>query len=678
MARPRHHASQNIQPGPRPVSQCVSSSAEAGMQEAGAEEDEGPIFSLSKSSVDVLMATRPPHARDPAWTRLDLRRSSSANTHSEQDSLAVQQLHAHMWQRTNAADSHEHTHTHGHHHTLAQGHRPNTLGERWLANVERWRESSSSTYSRSSSPETILCPGGTSRPSPAASPFMSPVDSPSSPALHLFRPPPMTSHTCQREDFVMASSTASQPSVSSTSPASLSQTKDEGAFPFPISLLSSLTLEDGSVESKPGCLVNGTTETPPSITFSPGDTKSSGSDTGTPVDGHTFGYLSPTPSAEGTEEEREKIGQQEGQMSACCLELPLLQGQSCPTGSTPGWQSPLISSLSDSHLDDCCRCKSKHPSGHDISSVKVSAEAPKGAKALMGEVLKEEGTMTSHYELADAAVQTASPVGSWWNLRKNMSSNMSSHSILGSPPGSKLDLMVSLGSNMNLVSPSSSMFQVESDEEEEEEGGNPTWEVNSPPSGPLDRRRSCLKRQGDERRGQGELGRRSSMKQVQWDEEGMTWDVYGADLDPEDLRKAIRKHLEIQGSKDRETLPPPRNSKKKKEKVAKEKVTKLNPPVMVNSWTSMAESEEEEGEKAAEEEDGKKESAEEATLGNNDTLRDNVKAQKKEDSKGCEEEEECISQPTPLSAGSGRLQRKSVMRSLRRPRWCGGSMTVDD
>lgn len=675
MARPRRHASENVRSGCRSVSQSVSSSAEAGMEEAGAEEDEGPIFSLSKSSADVLMATGPPHARDPAWTRLDLRRSSSANTHSEQNSLALQQLHAHMWQHIDTANSHQRTLTHTH--------SPNTLGERWMANVDRWSGSSGGAYSRSSTPETVIWTGGTSRPwspSPATSPFISPVGSPTSPAPEPFRPLPITTCTRQRGDFVMSSSTASPPQSAVYSPSSpsllqVTKTKDEGvlknhmsSFPFPFPIRSSLTLEDGGVASQLGCLVNGTTEKPPSMTFSPGGTKSLGCDAGRPADGQTFCHLSPDPAAEGQEE---KMRRQEGRVSVCYLELPLRPRPSSPTGSTPGWRSPLISSLSESHLDDCCRCKSKHSSGHDIGNVKVSAGA------LKGEVLREEGTMTSHSELADVAVQTASPVGSWWNLRKNMSynSSMGSHSILGSPPGSRLNLMVSLGSKSNLVSPSSSMFQVESDEEEDQ-WDNLTWD--SPPSDALDRRRSCLKRQGDERHWHAEQGRRSSMKQVQWDEEGMTWDVHGADLDPEELSKAIRKHLEIKSSKDRETPRPSRRNSKKKKKVEKENVAKPNPPVMVDMWTSMAESEgrpEEEGEKTLGEEGGKKEEAEEATCGNNNTQKDNVKYDKEEE--GGREEEDSSHHKSP-SGGSGHSRKKSAMRSLRRPGWCGGSKNVND
>ncbi|XP_028650973.1 uncharacterized protein LOC114646798 [Erpetoichthys calabaricus] len=39
---------------------------------------------------------------------------------------------------------------------------------------------------------------------------------------------------------------------------------------------------------------------------------------------------------------------------------------------------------------------------------------------------------------------------------------------------------------------------------------------------------------------------KSPVKEVKWDEEGMTWEVYGASVDPEVLGHAIQKHLELQ------------------------------------------------------------------------------------------------------------------------------------
>ncbi|KAG1927117.1 GRIN2-like protein isoform X2 [Pimephales promelas] len=39
---------------------------------------------------------------------------------------------------------------------------------------------------------------------------------------------------------------------------------------------------------------------------------------------------------------------------------------------------------------------------------------------------------------------------------------------------------------------------------------------------------------------------KSHVKEVKWDAEGMTWEVYGASADPEELGLAIQRHLEIQ------------------------------------------------------------------------------------------------------------------------------------
>ncbi|XP_058507901.1 uncharacterized protein si:dkey-191g9.7 [Solea solea] len=41
-------------------------------------------------------------------------------------------------------------------------------------------------------------------------------------------------------------------------------------------------------------------------------------------------------------------------------------------------------------------------------------------------------------------------------------------------------------------------------------------------------------------------GLKSPVKEVKWDAEGMTWEVYGASVDPEELGLAIQKHLELQ------------------------------------------------------------------------------------------------------------------------------------
>lgn len=41
-------------------------------------------------------------------------------------------------------------------------------------------------------------------------------------------------------------------------------------------------------------------------------------------------------------------------------------------------------------------------------------------------------------------------------------------------------------------------------------------------------------------------GPKSPVKEVKWDAEGMTWEVYGASVDPEELGLAIQRHLELQ------------------------------------------------------------------------------------------------------------------------------------
>ncbi|KAL4641173.1 G protein-regulated inducer of neurite outgrowth 2-like [Arapaima gigas] len=44
----------------------------------------------------------------------------------------------------------------------------------------------------------------------------------------------------------------------------------------------------------------------------------------------------------------------------------------------------------------------------------------------------------------------------------------------------------------------------------------------------------------------GPVTQKSPVKEVAWDAEGMTWEVYGASVDPEELGLAIQKHLELQ------------------------------------------------------------------------------------------------------------------------------------
>ncbi|XP_028844412.1 G protein-regulated inducer of neurite outgrowth 2 [Denticeps clupeoides] len=44
----------------------------------------------------------------------------------------------------------------------------------------------------------------------------------------------------------------------------------------------------------------------------------------------------------------------------------------------------------------------------------------------------------------------------------------------------------------------------------------------------------------------GSASQKTPVKEVKWDAEGMTWEVYGASVDPEELGLAIQKHLELQ------------------------------------------------------------------------------------------------------------------------------------
>ncbi|XP_036403249.1 G protein-regulated inducer of neurite outgrowth 1 [Megalops cyprinoides] len=57
---------------------------------------------------------------------------------------------------------------------------------------------------------------------------------------------------------------------------------------------------------------------------------------------------------------------------------------------------------------------------------------------------------------------------------------------------------------------------------------------------------SVAAEEGDAGTGTGAGGQKSPVKEVMWDAEGMTWEVYGASVDPEELGLAIQKHLELQ------------------------------------------------------------------------------------------------------------------------------------
>ncbi|XP_057682391.1 uncharacterized protein LOC130909666 [Corythoichthys intestinalis] len=533
-----------------------------------------PIFSISKSSMDVF-------SRNPAWSSVDLRRSSSA------DQGPVQQLEG--LRRVGSLQS-------------PDPREPPALSDRWVANMRRWSRCSAGAYSRSSTPDTVVWSGGMSQPcslardvtccatpaSPttiASSPFISPLLTPTLPSTDLCSSSPLslqasTSTPLLEQGDSPGSSLAStmlftqlednliSPVVSTPPPEPFFRVKntEDNSFPgsrllyfqYPSPIASSVCSEEG-VAPFPGSLPD--EETSPKLV--PGALESSSVDDGA---------------------------------SVCHLQLPWQPQQR---------RSNLVSSLSDSLLGEGCRCSRGSPQRQPF--------------------LKEK----PQREVVDVGVQTLSPTGSWLNLSRN-----TSHSLLGSPPGSKLDLKASVGSNSNLVSPSSSMFPA-SDEEEEEK-----------PKHVQERRRSCLKAQvGEEKR---ELGgrRRSSMKQVQWDEDGMTWDVHGASLEPEVLSEAIRKHLELHNS--------PQMVKRPSQKKTRAPEPPRPPPEAAPDPSPSANGEEE-----RQDEGGEIEAAtcevkivEGVELGNDDI-------------------------PKSPSLSRGSIRKRSMMRSLR-PGWCVGSKKEDD
>ncbi|KAK5851094.1 hypothetical protein PBY51_001913 [Eleginops maclovinus] len=656
MSRPGRPASENYQPVWSSVNQSASYSGGAKPLVTEERDDQAGILSLSKSSMDVVMATAPPHMRDPAWIGMDLRRSSSTNTHLEQNSVTLQKLHPRMWQNINSANTDMHR-------------SPPALSERWIANMHRWSASSTSTHSRSSTPDTIVCKGGTSRPSSLTqespcspfskmttySPFISPLETTedvltsSSSTLTLSPQPQVDLHAPSLSPLQSPMHALTASPLPSNSPNLLqpTYTEDEGflennslSFTFPSPIPSSVSLAGLGVSSDPECLDDGVIEE----LYSPGGSQfSQGGEVMSP--GEMLGYQTPNSPADRQESERGA--------SVSYLELPWQQGQS------RGWTTPLVSSLSDSLLGDCCRC--------NLNSRESTTKTQQ---------FREEGTMTTQRELVDAAVQTVSPYGSLWGLKRD-TSNMGSHSFLGSPPGSRLNLKTSVGSNSNLVSPTSSMFPVisrEGEEQEERRGDDPTWDVNSTSSlHDNERRRSCLKMkilQGVER---DQFGRRSSMKQVQWDEDGMTWDVHGASVDPQELSTAIQKHLEIQNS----PRFPKHASKKKKapmppliSNVVKVFAPEHPPPVTIITSTFTGEDVADEGRSEVEGEGrGKKEGRVEAAR----------RLSRAEAPYALEDDEvygdEGSRHPKSTSYGRANSGKK---RSLRKPGWCGSSRNEDD
>lgn len=803
MAKQSRSASESYQSIYRSGSPSVSLTGGTEIVALDDEDDQAPIFSLSKSSMDVVMVSGLPHKRDPAWARTDLRRSSSTNTHSEQNSVTLQQLHPQMWQHISSTNSHP----------LCQSAQnvdmhsppvlsPPVLSERWIANMQRWSGCSASTHSRSSTPDTILWKEGNSRPtsftqetscstvldshmlkrvsstttpSPFTSPLQTPTISSSSPLIlnaHQQKDLPETLPSSSLPQSPLQAS-GSSPLTSNSPHLQLhASTKDEGfpennmlSFTFPSPICSSVSLSEGRAPSDASSLVDDVIEIlrspggsqllerggvrtqaqvlsplqldsqpspkllspggpqllergevgspveisrhtshdscfPPEL-CSPGSSRPSESGEGrSPLQSDScrsseiqspggtqfseseevrspmqrFDHLEPDPcpSAELQSPEETQfnfpkppspVEGPESRISVCHLELPCPPLQSFPTGHSK--RSPLVYSLSDSQLSgECCKCNANMRGGITL--------APKG------ELFQQGGTVTSHTGMVDAAVQTISPIGSFWGLRRNTSnSNMGSHSLLGSPPGSRLNLKSSVGSNSNLVSPSSSMFPVSSEEEGDRQEDDPTWESNSPTMHNPERRRSCLKIQGEMR---DKLRRRSSMKQVQWDEEGMTWDIHGASVDPELLSTAIQKHLDLKNS----PQPTKRPSKKKKRapkpplisNVVKAMTPELNPPSLIISSTCMVEPESEDPLEMEKE----SQAVETGTCTKEET--ESVRRVSRAEVLDAEEEEdvcaeESFSQTKSRSNGGEQARKKSVIRSLR-PGWCGGSRKSDD
>ncbi|CAL8309382.1 unnamed protein product [Boreogadus saida] len=511
--------------------------------------EDGPIFSLSKSSMDVLMATEPNRPWDPAVTRQDLRRSSSTNTHTERQSCSLQQLRERQLTEDAAAAANKALPI-PRRSPLGAGCGSPTLSERW---------STCSTRSDCSTPDSVIWRGGPGRPksliqvAPSsklahpASPSPS-FDSPETPPVSPSTRPPLPLSPCGK-----------QPPMSSPTPASPTP-EVPASPPVPPSAPPPPTSpEPRRLPSMEYEHIPSTCGSPSSPTSPSRRPVGPGSDGGVGAGSHQGAHP-----VQASEEELPSVfGSASSVVGAAHF------------GVSRRWRSPLASSLSDTGLSARCRCS--------CGQSRLETPGPPGGKDHGGDEVqgKQETTPGSPARSVDAAVQTASPPGSWAGLRKRTSfastSHMGSHSVLGSPPGSRLNLRSPVGSTSNLVSATSSMFfqdageereEEEKGEEEEEEKGEEEekskrssvmWETLTPGAEPPERRRSCLKVQGEDRpRGRGgELGRRGSMKQVQWDEEGMTWDVYGSSVDPEELHVAIERHLTLRGDKDKQGQSPP-------------------------------------------------------------------------------------------------------------------------
>ena len=153
------------------------------------------------------------------------------------------------------------------------------------------------------------------------------------------------------------------------------------------------------------------------------------------------------------------------------------------------------------------------------------------------------------------------------------------------------------------------------------------------------------------------------MKQVQWDEDGMTWDVHGASLDPEELTSAIQKHLQRKTYKTRE------NKTKNKTKTIKIKspatVTETPPTVPETSApVELSTAVDNEAEPAVVE---RKEHKVEGGEGGKDREVQEEEGSAKEREDGGTQ----TSNKSPsLERRRIRTRRRSVMRSLRKPGCC--------
>ncbi|XP_035255434.1 G protein-regulated inducer of neurite outgrowth 1 [Anguilla anguilla] len=197
-------------------------------------------------------------------------------------------------------------------------------------------------------------------------------------------------------------------------------------------------------------------------------------------------------------------GGPEDTFAAYCHPLPIpTPAQLLPRPPGPEGERPLphpallafprlISSVSETGLDAkrmlaCCGPDCREGGGAYPVPPRLGGGARPG-EARVAAVTRETGTMTSRGELRDVGVQTGAPEPR-------------------PPPPPHVFPEVSLAAD------------------DEADGGG-----GEGPNGAVG----------------GGGGQKSPIKEVLWDAEGMTWEVYGASVDPEELGLAIQKHLELQ------------------------------------------------------------------------------------------------------------------------------------